>query len=298
MGADLSELLDDWVIHLRATGKRPRTIDAYRQVADDFLAHLRREGLPTDADRLRSAHVEHYLASLSARVSPGTVAKSYRHLQQLCRWLTEEGEVSRNPMERMRPPRVPQQPVPVLSSEDIGRVLSVCKGAGFEQRRDMAIFRILLDTGMRSAELLGMTTEDVDRHQQVCWVMGKGGRGRVVPFGAKTAEALSRYLRERSKHPRAATTDALWIGHRGPLTDSGLRQMMERRGREAGVPGLHPHRWRHTFAHLWLAGGGQEQDLMNLAGWRSREMVARYGASAATMRAHQAHRRLSLGDKF
>jgi hypothetical protein len=61
----------------------------------------------------------------------------------------------------------------------------------------------------------------------------------------------------------------------------GLVRMLERRGREAGLPRLHPHQFRHTFAHQWLAEGGGETDLMRLAGWKSRAMLQRYGASAA-----------------
>jgi integrase len=65
-----------------------------------------------------------------------------------------------------------------------------------------------------------------------------------------------------------------------------------------GLPGLHPHQFRHTFAHTWLAGGGNEIDLMRLAGWSSRSMVARYGAYAADERARQAHHDLNLGDRL
>jgi integrase len=73
---------------------------------------------------------------------------------------------------------------------------------------------------------------------------------------------------------------------------------MEELGKAAGIEDLHPHALRHTFAHRWLAGGGQERDLMHLAGWRSDAMLQVYARSTAVERAHEAHRRLALGDKL
>ena len=124
-------------------------------------------------------------------------------------------------MSRMRPPIVPERPPAVLSSSEIARLLAVCEGRTFSDRRDLAIIRLLLDTGMRRAELTGLKVSDVDLTDATALVLGKGRRPRVVPFGPKSAQTLDRYLRVRSLHSQA-DSESLWRGRAGVMTDSGI----------------------------------------------------------------------------
>jgi site-specific recombinase XerD len=286
-------LLRSFARSLRARNRSPKTITSYLEA----VRLLSEQAQGRDLIALRRSDIESFVAAQLDHHRPTTAAVRFRSIQQFYRWALEEELIQTSPMTGLRPPAIPDEPVAVLDETTLGKLLVSMNGRSFDDRRDSAIVRLFLDTGMRSSELANLAVGDIDLDQDVAVVLGKGRRPRACPFGDRTGQAIERYLRERSKHSLARNR-ALWLGARGVMTDNGIRQMLRRRAKQAGLDHLHPHMFRHTFAHRWLSEGGQEQDLMRLAGWKSREMLGRYGASAADQRAREAHKRMSLGDRF
>lgn len=305
----MDELLESWRRSLRARARSEATIDAYLTDTRYLDTWLQANGRTLTSATRRD--IEAFLAGMRTDgKAPATIARKYRSFLQFYRWAAEEDEVDESPMVKMSPPKVPVQPPPVISAQQVAALLNACdtprggpgrpkpaagEKATFENKRDRALILMLVTTGIRAGELMGLQRSDVDLNSSTFTVMGKGGRARIVALMPKPAEALDKYFRARRRHPKA-DLPWLWIGDKGRLTDSGLRQLLERRCDDAGIERINPHRFRHTFAHEAKSRGMTDGDLMAIAGWNSPQMLHRYGASAAAERARESHRRFFGAD--
>jgi site-specific recombinase XerD len=199
-------LLRSFTRSLRTANRSARTIQSYTESAGLLAAF--RPGV--EFERMTRDDLEAFMADQLSKHKAVSAAVRYRALRRFFNWMVAEEIITISPMAKMTQPMVPEQPVPILTEQELAALLRITAGKDFDSRRDHAIIRLFLDTGIRLGEMAGLIVADVDLDvHDVIHVMGKGNRGRAVPFGSKTGTALDRYLRERAKHPLAKLPD-LW----------------------------------------------------------------------------------------
>ena len=164
-------------------------------------------------------YVESFLRDLIECRCASTAETRYRGLRQFFAWAAERAR-SPPPHGEDEAARGGRAAGRCAVGEDLQALLATCTTNDFEGRRDTAIIRLFLDSGLRLAELTGLTMDEVDLGAGMVGVTGKGDRYRTASFGAKTAKAVDRYLRMRRGRPDAASP-MLWLGLKGPMTTSG-----------------------------------------------------------------------------
>lgn len=296
----LRPLIDSFELALEAENKAPRTIGNYLEGLGLFCRWLDEHHPNLEPEEITAGLCREWIGHLVATRSASTGRTRWAALRQFFAWAAEEGEVPVNPMEAVRQPAVIEPEVQVLSTAQIRALLATCSGQPLIERRDQALIMMFIDTGTRASALAGAELGKLDLRARTVEVVEKGRRVIVKPFGVATARALDRYLRARARSPYAGVSSAVFISARDgrPMNRNSVLQMLKRRGAEAGIVGLHPHVFRHTFSDRWLRAGGSEGDLMELNGWSSRDMLGRYAKVTRAERAREAHRRLSPMDNL
>lgn len=299
---DLEALVPSWHIHLRAERKTEGTIKTYSDGVRPYLAWC----AEAEADPLARLSLQTWTTGLlEAGRSASTAKTRMQAVRHFTRWLVDEGELDANPFEKMKPPKADVPVVPVLNEAQIKALIKACAPPRGEDRglpslrhrRDEAIVRLMIETGLRASECLNIELDDLDLTEgRVIIRRGKGGQGRTVSFGSQTAKALDRYMRVRRLH-RLADGPRLWLGDRGrELAYNGLYWALGQRADAAGITEFHPHMLRHTSVDRWLSAGGSETGAMAMHGWSSPDMLQRYGKANREARAIEEAKRLNLGD--
>lgn len=290
---DFESRLASFVLHLRAGNKAQNTVETYSFAVRDLAGFCESQGVDRTAGVSRQL-AEAYLRDVMERHSPSTARNRLKQLWAFFRW-RRELLGSESPLAGIPEPKVIEEIPPCLSEDQLLRILRTCSGKKFHARRDRAILRMFIDTGMRRNELLMMQLKDLDIASRSLIVVGKGAFTRRVPFGRTAGWELSAYLSQRVPLDH----DYVWTRRTGTrICRQELQEIVRMRGSQAGFLGLHCHLFRHTFAHMWLASGGEEVDLMRIGGWRTRAALRLYGRARAQQRAVSAHGKHGPGDRL
>jgi site-specific recombinase XerC len=250
---------------LEAENKSPRTIEAYTDAVRLLASYCQAHGHPLLAGELQRVHVQYFIADQLGRWKPATAHNRYRGLHAFFKWAVAEGDLEASPMDGMKPPQLPEQPIDAVRLDHLARLLKACEGRDFTSRRDTAVILLLVDTGMRRAECVGMTLDDIDLDQRIVWVLSKGHRPRALPIGRKTAQALDRYLRTREGAPAGPPAAALGRPQRvhDPVGGLSGRSRSGSGGWAAGhAPASAPACLRDQ-----LAGQGRQRERADAGGW-------------------------------
>lgn len=288
------DLLNSWVIALKAHRKSDRTIKSYRYDVMVFIRWCANDGREPQLTRRNLRDFTN--SQLEAGLEAATALHRHIAVKRFSAWLFDEGETPANLIEHEPGPKIDEKVKMPYDEADLKALLAACKGTDFASRRDEAITRVLIETGGRATETVKMALPGVSLRNLTIVIKGKGGDERVVAISAQTAQAIDRYLRVRRTH-RLASTDALWLGANGRVFGySGLYRMLHQRAASAGLTGFHPHRLRRTWADRWLEKGGSETGMDQVAGWKSVKSKEPYIRGRKNLRALDEARRLNLGD--
>jgi site-specific recombinase XerD len=300
--ADAELLAHSWQLALRAERKSPQTLKTYGDGVRFYLSWC----TANDVAPLLRSSLNLWVATLLEDGAAASTARSRQlAVRRFVSWLAEEGEIDADPFLGVKSPRLDERVIEPLTDDELRALLKACvppKQATPQQmlrfRRDEAMIRVMFETGMRAGEVVALEVGDIDLAAGVATVRrGKGGKGRVVPFGPDASLAVDRYLRLRRGHRLATTSEALWLGDRGKrFSYDALHKTLKERADAAGLVGFHPHKLRHTAAHRWLAAGGSESGLMAVAGWTRPDMLMRYTKAQASARAAEEAKKLNLGE--
>lgn len=178
---DLEALMQSWVLGMRAERKSPATIKAYTDAVTGFIRWCGAEDVPVVLDR---PTVNAYVAGLlDAGREPTTARARQLGIRRFSAWLTAEGEVDADPLLGIKVPKLDRKVIEPLTETEIKALLKACAGNYFRARRDEALVRLMVETGMRAGEAAGLSVEDVNLLEGVAIVRrGKGGKCQAPGF--------------------------------------------------------------------------------------------------------------------
>jgi len=275
---DLANLTRHYSYSKKAEGRSPKTVSFYEQTNTAFMKFLASIGKKAVLGEFGIDNVREFIVRQQERgMSPFTVQTRVRGLKSFGSWLASEGYAPANHLGTLKLPKTPTRIVQPLTEQEIDALVNCQNPLTALGCRNIAILTALLDTGLRLSELSGLPLEDAHIDEGYLKVFGKGGKERIVPLGSLARKAIWRYM-FHFRPPPVPSENFVFLTLDGRrLSSDAIKLVLDRWGKRAGVPRLHAHLCRHTYATNFLTYEcGDVFRLQQILGHSTLQMVGRY----------------------
>jgi integrase/recombinase XerD len=295
----LKEMVSAFLSTRRLRNLSPNTIIFYNQHLDKFMEFMESHYPDVSLEQIEHNILREYVSGLKENHSAGGVNHHIKVLKILFKFMVEEGVINKNPSKKISRIKIDQNAIATFSNSQIMAMLEVTKHQmDFPGVRNYALITLLFDTGCRISELLELKVSDIQLDEKILTVKGKGGKGRVVPFGDRSLIGIVKYLNKRDR--LFGKEGVFFLTKFGdPLTLRMTNKIIERIGYKAKVENvrLSAHTFRHTFAKNWLMNGGDIFSLQKILGHRTLDMVRNY-VNITFKDIQSQHNKFSPGDRL
>jgi len=278
MTTTIRSALDSFLLACRAEGKSLKTQRSYEDTLENFVKFI--GDMPVDT--ITASHFRGYIADVTSRqgihgkISNNSVHKYYSVVRTFLRWMFDQRMMSSRITDLTKAPRLAEELPEILTDQELEKLFNYLKNRG--NFRDLVIFEVFLDTGIRLTELVELTLDDVHLEKQLIRVFGKGSKEDLVPFGSKVADHLRKYIYSDRNHSSLPGNNALFVKETGEkLGREGVSILVRRALIKIGKNGkAGPHILRHTFATLFLRNGGDLETLRRILRHKDIRMTQLY----------------------
>jgi site-specific recombinase XerD len=290
----LSKTIEYYSNSLYAERKSPKTIEVYQDNLNLFQRHIGDIKL-LDINVL---HARDFLAHRSKTTAAATTHQSFRVMRAFFNWCIKEGFLEQTPLKNVQAPRLDHKVIQTYNRDDIQAMLRICPQKSFLGARNRAIISLLIDTGMRESELLGLDINNIDYRSGAIKIRGKGEKERIVHINDKARQALWHYMLLRDVKCQQKETILFLSEELRPLTRTGILTIIRKIGHAAGIKKVNIHKFRHSAAIEFLRSGGNLATLQQMLGHTNVSTTMRYLTALNADDVVAAHRQFSPGDKM